>query len=86
MIHLTTHRLVALLHYFSNAKDAPGISRMAYEVLKSRGLKPWSLEDQYSDWNNRGWFYKKLLWFSKPEFMKDENTLSPEALKQSTNG
>jgi hypothetical protein len=81
MMHLTTHRLVSIFHYSTGTKNLQGVADIAHKILESRGLKPWSLEIQYSTWHSRNWFYKKLLWFLKPEFMKDENVLSPEALE-----
>lgn len=81
MIHLTTHRLVKIYYLATGAKNMGGIAKIVRRILVSRGLDPWELEKQYYYWNDRNWLYKTFLFFLKPEFMKDDNVLSPEAIE-----
>jgi len=80
-IHLTTHRLVSIFHYTSGRENLFSIAIITGEILRKRGFDPWDLQLEYQMWHNRNWFYKTLLWFLKPEFMKDKNVLSPKALE-----
>jgi len=81
MIHLTTHRLVSIFHTATGARNMDGIADIVYKILESRGIKPWELEKEYYRWHKRNWLYKTLLPFLMPKFMKDNNVLSPEAIK-----
>lgn len=81
MIHLTTHRLVSIFHYASGRENLFSIAITASEIIRKRGFDPWELQMEYHMWHDRNWFYKTLLGFLKPNFMKDDNVLSPEALE-----
>ena len=81
MVHLTTYRLAQIFHMATDSEDMKGVAGITYKILESRGLRPWELKKQYYWWHRKNWFYKTLLWFLKPESMKDENVLSPVALE-----